>query len=160
MGKVSADSIRPLISLCSSSCRRSSAWPGSVALMIFLDRARALSEFYRVLRHGRRLVICVNTKPERSLTGLVRAAVARHVPTMTAAMAHHYSLSGAARLRMLLEAAQFRDIDVMLETRSFFFPLSMHISSRSNKVGDRGERNTSLSRKRCAKSSGKMSGED
>jgi hypothetical protein len=49
-------------------------------------------------------------------------AVARHVPSMTAAMAHHYSLNDQLRLRTLLEAAQFRDVDVILESRSFSFP--------------------------------------
>ena len=48
-------------------------------------------------------------------------AVARHVPAMTAAMAHHYSLSDGTRLRMLLEAAQFRGVDVVMETQSFSF---------------------------------------
>jgi ubiquinone/menaquinone biosynthesis C-methylase UbiE len=51
----------------------------------FPDRGRALSEFHRVLQSGGRLVVSINTKPERSLTGPVRMAVARHVPSMTAA---------------------------------------------------------------------------
>jgi ubiquinone/menaquinone biosynthesis C-methylase UbiE len=94
----------------------------SMALMIFPDRGGALSEFRRVLRSGGHMAVSINTKPERSLTGLVRMAVARHVPAMTAAMAHHYSLSDEVRLRALLEAAQFRDINLTLETRSFSFP--------------------------------------
>ena len=94
----------------------------SMALMIFPDRARALSEFYRVLRVGGHLVVSINTMPERSLTGLVRSATAKHVPAMMAAMAHHYSLNDGGRLRTLLEAAQFRDIDVVMETRLFSFP--------------------------------------
>src|SRR6185312_11548224 len=89
----------------------------SMALMIFPDRARALSECHRVLRTGGHLAVSINTRPERSLTGLVRMAVARHVPTMTAAMTHHYSLSDAAQLRVLLKAAQFQRIDVVMKTR-------------------------------------------
>jgi ubiquinone/menaquinone biosynthesis C-methylase UbiE len=70
----------------------------SMALMIFPDRARALSGFHRVLRADGRLAVSINTRPERSLTGRVRMAVARHVPAMTVAMIHHYSLSDAAQL--------------------------------------------------------------
>jgi ubiquinone/menaquinone biosynthesis C-methylase UbiE len=94
----------------------------SMALMIFPDRGHALAEFHRVLRRGGQLVVSINTRPERSLTGLVRMAVARHVPSMTAAMTHHYSLSDAARLRVLLETAKFQSVAVVMETRSFFFP--------------------------------------
>jgi SAM-dependent methyltransferase len=94
----------------------------SMALMIFPDRARALSEFRRVLRGGGRIAVSINAKPERSLTGRVRAAVARHVPSMRAALAHHYSLSDAAGLRAVLEAAGFRGVEVVMETRRFPFP--------------------------------------
>ncbi|MBD0271321.1 MAG: methyltransferase domain-containing protein [Acetobacteraceae bacterium] len=91
----------------------------SMALMIFPDRGRALFEFHRVLRGGGRIAVSINTKPERSLTGRVRMAVARHVPSMRAALAHHYSLSDAAGLRAVLEAAGFRGVEVLMETRHF-----------------------------------------
>ncbi len=93
----------------------------SMALMIFPDRAGTLSGFLRVLRDGGRLAVSVNTKPERSLTGRVRVAVARHVPAMWAALAHHYSLSEAGGLHALLEAAGFRDVETVTETRAFSF---------------------------------------
>jgi SAM-dependent methyltransferase len=94
----------------------------SMALMIFPDRAGVLSGFRRVLRDSGRLAVSVNTTPERSLTGRVRVAVARHVPSMRAALAHHYSLGDAAGLRMLLGAAGFRDVETVMETRVFSFP--------------------------------------
>jgi ubiquinone/menaquinone biosynthesis C-methylase UbiE len=94
----------------------------SMALMIFPDRVDALSEFRRVLRDGGRVAASVNTTPERSLTGRVRVAVARHVPSMQTALAHHYSLSDAAGLSGLLEAAGFRDVETVTETRAFSFP--------------------------------------
>ncbi|MBD0276244.1 MAG: methyltransferase domain-containing protein [Acetobacteraceae bacterium] len=93
----------------------------SMALMIFPDRAGALRGFRRVLRDGGRVAASVNTAPERSLTGRVRVAVARHVPSMQAALAHHYSRGGAAGLRTLLEAAGFREVETATETRSFSF---------------------------------------
>ena len=94
----------------------------SMALMIFPDRAGALSEFRRVLRDGGCVAVSINTRPERSLTGRVRVAVARHVPSMRPALAHHYSLSDAGALRALIEAASFRDVEVFMETRCFSFP--------------------------------------
>jgi hypothetical protein len=74
-----------------------------------------------VLRTGGRLAVSINTKPDRSLTGRVRVAVARHVPSMAAALAHHYSLSDADGLRGLLDGAGFRDVEIVLESRSFSF---------------------------------------
>ncbi len=94
----------------------------SMALMIFPDRAGALSEFRRALRDGGSAAVSINTGPERSLTGRVRVAVARHVPSMRPALAHHYSLSGPGALRALIEAAGFRDVEVLMETRRFSFP--------------------------------------
>jgi len=94
----------------------------SMALMIFPDRMGVLSEFHRVLRDSGRLTVSINTSPERSLTGRVRVAVARHVPSMQAALAHHYTLNDAGGLRTILEAAGFRDIETVMETRNFSFP--------------------------------------
>ena len=93
-----------------------------MALMIFPDRAGALAGFRRVLREGGRVAASVNTEPERSLTGRVRVAVTRHVPSMRAALARHYSLSSAGGLRTLLEAAGFRGVETVTETRCFAFP--------------------------------------
>jgi ubiquinone/menaquinone biosynthesis C-methylase UbiE len=94
----------------------------SMALMIFPDRMRALRQFHRVLRDGGRLAVSINTRPERSLTGRVRKAVSRHVPSMQVSMACHYSLSDTDRLRDLLQTAGFRDVETLVETRYFSFP--------------------------------------
>ena len=77
----------------------------SMALMIFPEREHALSGFRRVMREGGRLSVSINTRPERSITGAVRMAVARQVPSIEAAMAHHYSLNNADRLCALLTGA-------------------------------------------------------
>jgi ubiquinone/menaquinone biosynthesis C-methylase UbiE len=94
----------------------------SMALMIFPDRQRALSGFHRVMRDGGRLSVSINTRPERSLTGAVRMAVAPHVPPIAEAMTHHHSLNSADRLRALLEGAGFRSVETVTETRKFPFP--------------------------------------
>jgi SAM-dependent methyltransferase len=110
----------------------------SMALMIFPDRAGALAEFRRVLRDGGRLAASINTRPERSLTGRVRVAVARHVPPMRAALAHHYSVSDAAGLRAVLVAAGFRDVEVATEPGTFRSRPSTPTSSLSSGAAARG----------------------
>jgi ubiquinone/menaquinone biosynthesis C-methylase UbiE len=94
----------------------------SMALMIFPEREHALSGFRRVMREGGRLSVSINTRPERSITGAVRMAVARQVPSIEAAMAHHYSLNNADRLCALLTGAGFRSVETVMETRAFHFP--------------------------------------
>jgi ubiquinone/menaquinone biosynthesis C-methylase UbiE len=98
----------------------------SMALMIFNDRARALSGFHRVLRQGGRLAVSLNTAPERTLAAGIRLLIARHVParraTIEANFSHHYGLGAPDRPRALFLEAGFRDVETMLETRSFQFP--------------------------------------
>ena len=48
-------------------------------------------------------------------------AVARHVPSIAEAMAHHYSLNNADRLCALLQSAGFRSVETIMETRAFPF---------------------------------------
>jgi ubiquinone/menaquinone biosynthesis C-methylase UbiE len=97
-----------------------------MALMIFPDRARALSGFHRVLREGGYVAVSVNTTPEHSLTGHLRSVVARRVPSKAAEIAaghaHHFSLGDADSLRRPFEAAGFQDVETVMETRRFSFP--------------------------------------
>jgi SAM-dependent methyltransferase len=97
-----------------------------MALMIFNDRARALSGFHRVLRKGGRLAVSLNTAPERTLAAGIRLLIARHVPsrraTIEANFSHHYGLGVPDRPRALFLEAGFRDVETLLETRSFEFP--------------------------------------
>jgi ubiquinone/menaquinone biosynthesis C-methylase UbiE len=97
-----------------------------MALHIFSDGARALSGFRRVLREGGRVVVLVNTTPERSLTGRLRLVVARHVPAKRAEIAawcaHYFSLGDADRLRRPFETVGFRGVETVMETRRFSYP--------------------------------------
>jgi SAM-dependent methyltransferase len=119
----------------------------SMALMIFPDRTGALSGFRHVLRDGGRLAVSINTKPERSLTGRVRVAVARHVPSLRVALAHHYSLGDAAGLRMRLEVrhAQTRHCSRLCKAESSSsirpLPLALAAAGKQHRGGTtRGSR--------------------
>lgn len=97
-----------------------------MALMIFNDKARALAGFHRVLRKGGYLAVSLNTAPERTLAAGIRLLIARHVPsrraTIEANFSHHYGLGVPDRPRALFLEAGFRDVETVLETRSFEFP--------------------------------------
>jgi SAM-dependent methyltransferase len=97
-----------------------------MALMIFNDRAKALSGFHRVLRKGGRLAVSLNTAPERTLAAGIRLLIARHVPSMRptieANFSHHYGLGIPDRPRALFVEAGFHDVETLSETRSFEFP--------------------------------------
>jgi ubiquinone/menaquinone biosynthesis C-methylase UbiE len=93
----------------------------SMGLMMFPDHAKGLSEFYRVLKEGGRAAVSVNTAPERSIHGRVRAAIVRHMPPRAAAEAHHFSLGDERHLRALFKVG-FREIATTREVRQFPFP--------------------------------------
>ena len=77
----------------------------NMALMLFPDPARGLSEFRRVLRVGGRF--SVSSTPRQSAP---------------AAAAQYYSLGDGRHLRALCEAAGFQDVEVTTEARRFPFP--------------------------------------
>ena len=52
----------------------------NLGLMFFPDPVRGLSEFRRVLRHGGRVAVSVNTVVERSYNHQINAIIARHMP--------------------------------------------------------------------------------
>src|ERR1700722_769032 len=91
-------------------------------LMLFPSPARGLSEFRRVLRGGGRAAVSVNTTLNLSFVSRVSAAIGRHVPSRAAVAARFFSLGDADRLRTLFEAAGFRDVATIMETRSFPYP--------------------------------------
>jgi ubiquinone/menaquinone biosynthesis C-methylase UbiE len=93
----------------------------SLGLMFFPDPAQGLSEFRRVLRTGGRAAVSVNTVPERSLNARVSAAIGRRVPALAEATARVFSLGDAARLRSLVEAAGFGEVETFAEARRFTF---------------------------------------
>jgi SAM-dependent methyltransferase len=85
-----------------------------MALMIFADRASALSGFHRILRRGGSAAASLNTTPARGFTTHVRTALASVIPEsgkkINADRAHHYDICQVDRAQALFEAAEFRDV--------------------------------------------------
>jgi ubiquinone/menaquinone biosynthesis C-methylase UbiE len=94
----------------------------SLGLMFFLDPARGLTEFHRVLRLGGRAAVSVSTTPERSYNGRINVIVARRVPSLAEATARTFSLGDEARLRSLFEGVGFRDVESTTEAHRLVLP--------------------------------------
>lgn len=94
----------------------------SLGLMFFPDPQRGLTEFHRVLRPGGRVAVSVNTVPERSYNTRINLAIARYLPSLAGAADHVFSLGCEIKLRSLFEAANFRDVQINTQTRTFKLP--------------------------------------
>ena len=64
----------------------------------------------------------MNTVPERSYNTRINITIARHAPSLAAATASVSSLGDEMKLRSLLEAADFRDVEVTNEAHRFVLP--------------------------------------
>jgi ubiquinone/menaquinone biosynthesis C-methylase UbiE len=93
----------------------------AMALMLFPDPARGVSEFLRVLREGRWAAVSVNTVPERAFLSRILAIIGQHSPDGAAIGARYFSLGNAGLLRSLFTAAGFRDIETFTESRRYPF---------------------------------------
>jgi SAM-dependent methyltransferase len=94
----------------------------SLGLMFFADPLRGLAEFRRVLRPGRRVAVSVNTVPERSYNTRINIAIARYLPSLAEAAARVFSLGDETKLKSLLEAAGFKDVEITTESHRFVLP--------------------------------------
>jgi ubiquinone/menaquinone biosynthesis C-methylase UbiE len=94
----------------------------NMGLMYFPNPVRGLSEFRRVLRPGGRAAVSVFTRADHALVGgLVRRAIARHVPSKAAEAGRFFSLGDARRLRASMEVAGFGEVESATEALAFTF---------------------------------------
>jgi ubiquinone/menaquinone biosynthesis C-methylase UbiE len=94
----------------------------NMGLMYFPNPVRGLSEFRRVLRPGGRAAVSVFTRADRALVGgLVLGAIARRDPSKAAEAEGSFSLGDERRLRTLMEAAGFEEVEIATETLAFAF---------------------------------------
>ncbi len=84
-----------------------------LGLQFFLDPARGLTEFRRVLRDRRRAAVCVVSAPERApMWGVLGAALSRYFPAQRELLHLTFALAEADRLQSMFNSAGFRDVRV------------------------------------------------
>jgi hypothetical protein len=92
-----------------------------MALMMFPDHRKALSEFYRVLRAGGYAAVSVTANSERSFYAPIRTAIARYIQRDLSVPTYRYVLGDVAYLTSVFLAAGFREIETSVEIRRFPF---------------------------------------
>src|SRR5215471_2037908 len=94
----------------------------NLGLMFFLEPARGLSEFRRVLRPGGWAAVSVNTVPERSYNHQINVILTRYVPGLAEAVTRTFALGEASRLQSLFAEAGFVDVETHTEKHTFVLP--------------------------------------
>jgi len=89
-----------------------------LGLQFFLDPARGLSEFHRVLRPGGKASVCVISTPDRApLWGELAQTLGRYLPAKRHIFMSSFSLSDLTRFEGLLKGAGFTDVSVVRDMR-------------------------------------------
>ena len=94
----------------------------SLGLMFFLEPARGLAEFRRVVRRGGRVAVSVNTVAERSYNHQINVILTRYVPGLTESVTRTFSLGEASRLEELFRESGFSDIETHTVKQTFVLP--------------------------------------
>jgi ubiquinone/menaquinone biosynthesis C-methylase UbiE len=94
----------------------------NLALMLFPEPARGLSEFRRVLRPGGWAAVSVNTVPERSYNSQINVILTRYVPGLAEAVTRIFSLGEASRLEELFRECGFSQIETHTVKHTFVLP--------------------------------------
>ena len=86
-----------------------------MGLMLIPDHRQALAEIRRVLKPGRRLAVVVWSTPERNLSVLLPASIARRhagMPPLTTDPPGMFSLGSPGLLERVLAEADFKEVEV------------------------------------------------